>query len=383
MKKLLNFHDYRQAAKRKLPRFLFEYIDRGSEDEHAICNLHNSFSNIRLTPKILQGIDNPDLSTQYFNKNYNIPLIIAPTALAGIVAVDGEVKLARSAGKLGIPFTVSTQSVTTIEDIRQNAAETELWFQLYMWRNRKLTQTLLERVWNTGVSTLMVTVDTPISPKREYNQKNGFSIPFRPSLRSILDILGAPHWLFFVLLQLYKRNGMPSYGHYPEEFRHNIMSVSQNEELRIEDKLNWSDVEKLRTTWKGQIILKGILSPNDAQKALALGMDGIVVSAHGGRNFDSAVTPIDVLEPIIDKMGEKLAIFADSGVRRGSDIAKLLSFGVKAVLLGRAPLWGLAGQDEKGSMIILQLLIEELQQTMIMLGCKNIEDLPMSRNAQK
>lgn len=373
--KLHNFYDFRAYARKKLPRLLFEYIDRGTEDEIALTELRQSLDSVRFVPEVLSGLETVQTDFMFAEKTHALPLVIAPTALAGLVSFDGEVKLARAAERARIPFTISTQSVTPVEHIRAGVPDADLWFQLYVWKNRALTDQLLDRVWASGVTTLVITADTPVSPNREYNLKNGFSIPFRPSIRAGLDVATHPRWFFRVLLPYLRSGGMPSYGHYPQDFRHNVTSSVQSQDLQLENLLNWNDVAELRKKWRGEIIVKGILSVNDAQKARAIGADGIVVSAHGGRNLDIAVTPLDVLGQVVEALNNRLAVFVDSGVRRGSDVLKLLSYGAKAVFIGRAPLWGLAAADEQGADAMIAILAMELQKAMTMLGRVSINDL--------
>jgi len=246
MNALQNFDDFRARAKRRLPRMLFEYIDRGSEDEQALRALRAGLDAIRLTPRVLTGMDAPDTRCHYLGQTSPLPLVIAPTALAALVCHDGEAKLARAAGRAGLPYTVATQSVTTIEAIRAAAPDATLWFQLYLWQDRQQSYALLERVRGAGVATLVVTVDTPIAPNREYNVKNGFSVPFRVSAQAVADVLCHPAWFVGVLLRYLCRDGMPSYGHYPKAFRHNILSAAQSRALALENRLTWEDVQRLR-----------------------------------------------------------------------------------------------------------------------------------------
>lgn len=370
-----NFHDYRALARRRLPKGLFEYIDRGTENEVAIRALRESLDAVQLEPKALTGHAARDFSTELFGRSYSMPLVIAPTALAGLVAHDGETKLARAAAKAGIPFCVSTQSITTVEEILDRAPGANVWFQLYMWRDRTLTQALLDRVASCGVTTLVVTADTPTGPNREYNMRNGFGMPMRPSVRAGIDLALHPGWLMRVMLAYLRTSGMPSYGHYPAEHRVAITGAPSGEAVQLEPRLNWDDVVALRRTWKGEIVVKGLLSVADAEKAVELGADAVVVSTHGGRNVDSAPTTARVLPQIADAVGHKVTVLADSGVQRGSDALKYIALGAKAVLMGRLPLYGLAGGDEAGAEAILAMLKREMDLTMCMLGLEKPSEL--------
>lgn len=370
MPQLLNARDYRDAARRYLPRALFEYIDRGTEDELGLDKLRRSLEAMDLVPSILTGHAERDLKTSVLGQEIDMPLVIAPTALAGLVAHDGEVKLARAAARLGIPVCISTQSVTTVEEVRAGAPDARLWFQLYMWKDRKLSQALLERVEQAGATTLVVTADTPVGPKREYNNRNGFAIPLRYSARAGLDVARHPRWLFGVLLRYLLSTGMPTYGHYPEEFRTAVTRPAVAEAVRLENLLNWDDMRQLRRWWKGKLVVKGVLSVPDAVKSLEAGADGIVVSSHGARNLDAAPAPADVLAPIAQAVGQRLDVLADSGVMRGSDALKYIGLGAKAVLIGRLPLWGLAAGGEAGAAGLLAMLKTEIDLTLTMLGLR-------------
>lgn len=374
MSSLLNFSDYREQARKCLPRALFEYIDRGCEDEQALSRIRTRLQQLTLTPSLLTGVDRPQLASTLLGQALDMPLVIAPTALAGLVSYQGEIKLAQSAHDLGIPFCVSTQSVTTVETIRQQVPDALLWFQLYVWKDRNLTHELLERVQAAQVECLVITADTPVSPKREYNVRNGFAVPLRPSPRLLLDVLRHPSWLAAVWLHQWLASGVPSYGHYPEQFRSAVTGHSVHEAVRLENRLTWKDIRQLRQWWRGRLVIKGVLSPEDARIARDEGADAIVVSAHGGRNLDIAPAPIDVLPAIADAVRGELQIIADSGVTRGSDILKYLACGADAVMVGRLPLWGLAAAGQQGANDILQMLREEMESSMKLLGWHCIND---------
>ncbi|MCC9624471.1 alpha-hydroxy-acid oxidizing protein [Thalassospira sp. MA62] len=371
---LLNADDYRALAKRYLPKGLFEYIDRGTEAELAMSDIRRSLDQIRFSPSVLRGHPACDLTTCYLGQSRPTPLVVAPTALAGLVAHDGETKLARAAARLGVPFCVSTQSVTAIDDIRNGAPDADLWLQLYVWKNRDLTWGLLERALYAGASTLVITVDTPLSPKRDYNQRNGFGVPFVPSLRGITDMLTHPRWLMSVMLPYLLGTGMPTYAHYPNAFKTAVTRNAVAEDVKIESAISWDDIAEIRSRWPGKIIIKGILRPQDAVKSLEHDIDGIVVSAHGGRNFDVAPAPADVLPEIVQAVGDQMVVMADSGVRRGSDVLKYLSLGSQAVMVGRLPLYGLAAGGEQGAHDILAMLVDEMHSNLVFAGAKTLDE---------
>lgn len=376
MAALLNADDFRRRARRVLPRGLFEYIDRGTEDELALRRLRSSLDAVTLTPSVLTGHRARSMATTLFSRDLSAPLVVAPTALAGIVSHDGEARLARAAAAVGIPFCVSTQSVTTIETIRAGAPDAELWFQLYVWQDRALTDRLLDRVAAAGCDCLVLTADTAVTPNREYNRRNGFSVPFQPSLRSVVDGLLHPRWLVGVFGRTWWGGGIPTYGHYPDAYRSSVTRPAMADAVRLDGSIDWSDVARLRDRWQGRLIVKGVLSVEDALKAITAGADGIVVSAHGGRNLDCLPSPADCLQEIAEACAGRIAVLADSGVRRGTDVLKYLALGAAAVQVGRLPLWGLAAGGEAGAVAILRLLLQEMDTAMGLLGIREPRELP-------
>lgn len=372
---LLNVEDARRLARRRLPRGLFEYLDRGTEDEVSIAGNRAGLDAIRLTPFALEDVSRRTQDTVLFGTPQPCPLVIAPTAVAGLMSYDGEVAMARAAKAHGIPFCVSTQSMTSIETIARDSGA-RLWFQLYVWKNRARTFALLDRAAGAGADTLVLTVDTAVSPKREYNQRNGFGIPLKPSVRAGIDVLCHPRWFADVFLRTLRTTGMPTYAHYPDEFRTALGRAVVGDEISLATDVSWKDVAALRAHWKGRLILKGILRASDATRAIAHGVDGIVVSNHGARNLDCAPHPAHILPAIVAAAGGRLTVLADSGVRRGSDIAKYLALGADGVLVGRAPLYGLAAAGTPGASRVIELLRAELDTTMALLGVTRLDQLP-------
>jgi len=369
----LNIDDLRAVARRRLPKGIFEYVDRGTEDEISLRGNRQAFDAVKLAPSVLVDVSGRSQEVDVFGRRQAMPLVIAPTAAAGLMWHDGDVQLARAAAQADIPFCVSTQSMTTIEKIGETGAH--LWFQLYVWRDRKLTHALIDRARDAGAETLVLTADTVVSPKREYNQHNGFGIPLKPSLRGAIDVASHPRWLLSVLFRALMTEGVPTYVHYPAEFRTAITRVASSDALKLADNVKWEEVTELRRRWPGRLIIKGVLRANDAQKAVNCGVDGIVVSNHGARNLDIAPSPIDVLPRIVDKVGDRLVVLADSSVRRGSDVVKLLALGAHAVLVGRSVLFGLAASGEAGATHALELLKAEIDNTMALLGQTTVSQL--------
>jgi L-lactate dehydrogenase (cytochrome) len=371
---LLNVEDARRAAKRRLPHGLFEYLDRGSEDELSISSNRRELDAIRLAPSVLVDVSQRSLEAKILGHSQPLPLVIAPTAMAGLVWHDGEIALAKAAARAGIPFCVSTQSITSVERIAAESGA-KLWFQLYVWKNRQRTLALIDSAWAAGAETLVLTVDTAVGPNREYNLRNGFGIPLKASVRAGIDLMLHPRWTASVMLRSLIASGVPTYAHYPEEFRTKLGRSSLSDELSLATDVTWEDVRLLRQRWKGKLILKGILRVDDALTALSHGVDAIVVSNHGARNLDCAPGPTEVLPAIVAAIGGRMEILADSGVRRGADIARFLALGASGVLIGRATLYGVAIGGDEGAGRVLDLLTHELNVTMGMLGARNLADL--------
>lgn len=371
----LDFHEARKRAQSFLPKALFQYIDRGTESETAISYLHEKFDRRRVIPQVLRPVLSPDTTTSYFGASCKSPFIIAPTALAGLVRYNGEVIMARAAQQAGIPFVVATQSSTSVEKIREGAPDADLWFQLYVWKDRTETYKLLDRVLACGIKTLVLTVDTPSSPKKVHNIRNGFSVPLQPSFKLLSDLIKHPRWLFSVMGRYAVSSGLPSYANYPGDVTRDITKSVRDPRFELDMVLDTDFVKKLRDRWPHRLVIKGIMALEDAAAAFELGADGVVISAHGGRNIDSAVAPLDVLEKIRAFAGAKKTIFADSGVRRGSDIAKLLAVGADAVFLGRAPLYGLAADSQRGVATMLRQLSDELTSFMAFSGAPDLNAL--------
>lgn len=373
-RRFLDFAEARARARAFLPRALFDYIDHGTEGETALVALRQGFDACRVVPRVLRSVSAPDIGACVLGQRRRTPFIVAPTALAGLVRHDGEVQMARAAGRAGMPFCVATQSSTSIEAIAERAAGAELWFQLYVWRDRAETWRLLDRVAAQGVTVLLLTVDTPASPKKVHNLRNGFGIPLRPSLRLALDLITHPAWTLGVMGRYWCRGGLPSYAHYPGAATR-ITGALADPRLALDATLDADFLTELRRRWPGQLILKGVLAPEDAVMAFQAGCNAVVVSSHGGRNHDGAISPLEALPAIRRAVGQGVTIIADSGVQRGSDAAKLLAAGADAVMLGRAPLYGLASAGEPGAATILGILCDELGAFLTFSGAQDLGEL--------
>lgn len=373
-KQALNIDDLRRLARRRLPRGIFEYIDRGAEDEIGLSRLRQAFDAAIFVPHVLVDVSSIDLSTKVLGKAQSLPIAIAPTAAAGLTWHDGEIALARAASNAGIPFCIATESITQLERIVA-AVTGQVWFQLYLWRDRTLAHSLIERARAAGIETLVVTVDTVVAPNREYNVRNGFAVPIKASLQGAVDLLLHPRWLWGVLGTYVRKGGMPVYEHYPPEHRSKITRRAASERVQLAADVTWQEVAELRRLWRGKLILKGVLAADDATKAADAGVDAIVVSSHGGRNLDGAIPPLWALPRIAEAVGWRVEVMADSGVRRGTDVLKLLALGARSVLVGRATLYGTAVGGEAGAARALEILRAEMTTALAFLGCPAVAGL--------
>jgi (S)-mandelate dehydrogenase len=369
-----NISDLRDIALKRVPRGLFEFMDRGTEDEISLKNNRTVFDRLRFRPRTLVDVSKRTQDTTIFGVKHKMPLIIAPTGVAGLMWYEGELALARAARAAGIPFTLATGSMTAMERVADEAGG-ELWFQLYMWPDRSMSHELVERAKAAGYKALIVTVDGVSSGNREYNIRNGFTIPFTFSTRNVFDMVTHPRWLVGTMLRYLATTGMPMYANYPASAKAKMTRGPMGRSGLRTDSISWSDLDALRKIWPHKLIVKGILDPQDAVKAVDHGADGIGVSNHGGRNLDGIVSPIEVLPEIVDAVGKRATVFMDSGIRRGSDVVKALALGANAVMVGRSTLYGVAAGGEAGASRALQIYRDEIHRNMALLGCNTVNEL--------
>ena len=373
--RLLNIADLRERARRRLPKGFFEFIERGAEDDRAITNNRTAFERYLLRPKVLRDVSRRSLASDILGKPSTMPLVMAPTGAAGLMWHNGEIALAKAAAAAGVPFTLSTASLTSIERIAAEAPG-RLWFQLYMWPDRSMSHDLVKRVQAAGFEALMVTLDTAVAPNRECNVRNGFMLPFRVNRRNALDIALHAPWVYSVILRYLLTTGMPRFENFPEVLQRSLTDAPKGRSaLPKNDALTWEDLRTLRQIWKGPLIVKGILHPDDAHAAVACGADAVIVSNHGGRNLDASIPPLFALPDIVERVGHRAEVFMDGGVMRGSDVIKALALGAKAVLVGRAPLWGVAVAGQAGAARALEILAEESLRVLGQLGCARVDEL--------
>jgi isopentenyl diphosphate isomerase/L-lactate dehydrogenase-like FMN-dependent dehydrogenase len=286
----------------------------------------------------------------------------------------GELELARAAKAAGIPFSLATGSITGMEKVAEQVGGT-LWMQLYMWADRKLSHQVVRRAAAAGFEALLVTVDGVVAGNREYNKRNGYSVPFKYNSKNTLDVLSHPGWMINVLGRYIANGGMPSRENFPDELNGKITSAYGGTKESRSDSLSWDDLKDLRDIWTGKLVVKGVMHPDDAEKALEYGVDGVIVSNHGGRNCDVAPSPIEVLPDIVKAVGDRTTIIFDSGIRRGSDVVKALALGAKMVLIGRSTLYGTAAGGEAGATRALDIYRGEISRTMAQITCNKISEI--------
>jgi len=366
--------DFREAARRRLPRFLFEYIDGGSYAEQTLRRNVADLADIALRQRVLRDVSALDLSTELFGEKLALPVALAPIGLAGLNARRGERQAVRAAETAGIPFTLSTVGACTIGEVAA-AASKPFWFQLYMILDRGFMKELMAQAVAAGCSTLVFTVDMPVPGSRYRDYHTGLAgapglkgaawraaqAALRPGWAWDVGLWGRPHTLGNVAPVLQGRTGI-------EDFFAWMRS-------NFDPSINWRDLDFIRSEWNGPLVIKGILDPDDAREAAELGADGIVVSNHGGRQLDGVLSTARALPPIADAVGDRLTVLADGGVRSGLDVARLLALGAKGVLLGRAWAWALAAGGEAGITKMLGVIEAELRIAMALTGTTRISEI--------
>jgi len=371
----LTVEDWRQAARRTLPRFVFDYVDGAAEDECSLRANRSAFDELEWVPRVLRDVSDIDATVTVFGRRWAAPMATAPTGLNGLVRPGGDIALARAARDAGVPFILSTASNDRLEAVREAAPDAELWLQLYVMQASGTTEQLLDRARAANCGALVLTVDVPVSGLRERDLRNGFRVPFRMSPRLLLDLLRHPGWALRQGLA-----GQPQFVNLVQNPGQPMSPAAQAALLKrvMDPSLDWQWLANLRRRWQGPLLLKGVLHHADARHAVEHGVDGLIVSNHGGRQLDGAIAPLRALPAVLDAVGGRLPVLLDSGVRRGGDIAKALALGASAVLLGRPLLYGLAAAGEDGAGAVLSQLADELHRVMVLLGAP---DLPALRQA--
>ncbi|NSZ18729.1 FMN-dependent L-lactate dehydrogenase LldD [Agrobacterium vitis] len=363
--------DYREAARRRLPPFLFHYIDGGAYSEHTMRRNIDDLADLALRQRVLKSVGTVDISTTLFDEELSMPVVLAPVGLTGMYARRGEVQAARAAEKKGIPLTLSTVSVCPIEEV-QAAISRPIWFQLYVLRDRGFMKNALERAWAAGIRKLVFTVDMPVPGARYRDAHSGMSGP-NASARRLIQAVMHPTWAIDVGL-LGKPHDLGNVSAYRQQ-KTNLADYVGWLGENFDPSIGWKDLEWIRDFWKGPMIIKGILDPEDAKDAVRFGADGIVVSNHGGRQLDGVLSSARALPAIAAAVKGDLTILADSGIRSGLDVVRMIAQGADGVLIGRAFVYALAAAGQAGVENLLDLFAKEMRVAMTLTGARSIAEI--------
>jgi L-lactate dehydrogenase (cytochrome) len=371
MKTVTCIEDLRQLARHRVPRAFFEYADRGSYNEETLRANRADMEAIKLRQRVLVDVSERNLATTIVGQDAAAPLVLAPIGLCGMQHGNGEILAAEAANEAGIPFTLSTMSICSIEDVAQ-ATGKPFWFQLYVIRDRSFSKDILERARAANCSVLVLTVDLQVLGQRHRDIKNGMTVPPQLSLSNIVDIAGKPTWAWSILKG--KRKTFANIAGHVKGMD-NIKQLAQWTNQQFDPALNWKDVEWIKSIWPGKLIIKGILDVDDAKTAVKLGADAIVVSNHGGRQLDGAPSSISALPAIADAVGSDIEVLFDGGVRTGADILRALGLGARACLIGRAYIYGLGAGGKAGVAKAIDVLKNELSVAMALTGTNRVTDV--------
>ncbi|BFO56536.1 alpha-hydroxy acid oxidase [Acidovorax sacchari] len=366
--------DLRTVARRRVPRMFYDYADSGSYTESTYRANSEDFQRIRLRQRVAVNMENRTTRTTMVGQDVAMPVAIAPTGLTGMQHADGEILGARAARAFGVPFTLSTMSICSIEDVAEHAGP-GFWFQVYVMRDRDFVERLIDRAKAAGVSALQVTLDLQILGQRHKDIKNGLSTPPRPTLANLLDLATKPRWCAG-MLGTKRRSFGNIVGH--AKGVGDLSSLSSWTAEQFDPRLNWRDIEWIKKRWGGKLILKGIMDADDARLAVETGADAIVVSNHGGRQLDGAPSSIHALPPIVDAVGRDIEVWMDGGIRGGQDVLKAWALGARGTLIGRSFLYGLGAFGEAGVTRALQIIHKELDITMAFCGHTDIHRVDRS-----
>ncbi len=360
--------DLRDIARRRLPRFVYDYVDGGAEDERTLAHNRDAFRRLRFSPRTLVDVSRRDLSTRILGAPSAMPAAVGPTGLNGLAWRDGDLELARAAAAAGLPFVMSTVSMSLVEDVAREAPG-RLWLQAYVFSERRITEAIVRRALDAGFECLVLTSDFPVAGKRERDLRSGLLPRQALTLATRLDMLMHPRWVAAVATR------RPRFVNVERELGPGRDVNAFVGHGMFDPAFSWDDLKRFRDLWPRKLLLKGVLRVDDAERAVAAGCDGIVLSNHGGRQLDGAVSGLDVLPDVARALGGRASLFVDGGVRRGSDIAKAVALGAEGVLLGRAPVFGLAAGGRAGVARALEILADELDRTLALTGCRSPAEL--------
>ncbi|MDC3162722.1 alpha-hydroxy-acid oxidizing protein [Candidatus Pelagibacter sp.] len=371
-----NFEDFRKLAKKKLPSPIFHYIDGGADDEVTLNRNTNAFNDCDLVPNILASVGEPDLSTTLFGRKIDMPLFLSPTAMQSLYTPEGDKASARAAEKFGTMYSMSTMASFSIEEIANISSGPKL-FQLYVHKDQSITDDLIDRCRRANFDGLCLTVDTLVAGNRERDHRTGFTTPPKLTLESLLSFAMRPEWVFKYLTN--KKFELANIKHKTDKGTNIAKSVIDYINEQYDPKMNWKDAEYCIKRWNGPFALKGVMSVEDAKRAIDIGCTAIMISNHGGRQLDGSRSPFDQVKAISDAVGDKLEIILDGGIRRGTHVLKALAAGATACSFGKAFLFSLGAGGQKGVERLLDNMQKEIRRNMILMGCKKIEDLDASK----
>ena len=364
--------DLRKMAKRRVPRMFYDYADSGSWTESTYRSNEAAFQKIKFHQRVAVNMENRSLETTMIGEKVHMPVAIAPTGLTGMQHADGEILAARAAEKFGVPFTLSTMSICSIEDVAEHTSR-PFWFQLYVMKDKPFVEKLISRAKAARCSALVITLDLQILGQRHKDLKNGLSSPPKPTPRNLMNLATKPYWCWN-MLHTKRRYFGNIVGHVTGV--DDMSSLSSWTSQQFDPALSWDDVAWIKDKWGGKIILKGIMEPEDARLAVKSGADALIVSNHGGRQLDGALPTIEALPAIVDAVGnDNIEIFLDSGVRSGQDVIRAVAMGARGVFIGRAFLYGLGAMGEAGVTKALEIIYNEADITMAFCGLRNIKDV--------
>ncbi|RKK03554.1 L-lactate dehydrogenase [Pseudoroseomonas wenyumeiae] len=371
MPTVTNIEDLRHVARRRIPRAIFDYADRGSYDEASLRANREDLQALKLRQRVMIDVSDRNTATTMLGEPVTMPVGIAPTGLTGLFHADGEILGCRAAHAFGVPFTLSTMSICSIEDVA-GAVDKPFWFQLYVMRDRGFSRSLVERAIAAKCSALVLTLDLQIQGQRHNDIKNGLAVPPKLTLRNMLDVATKPLWAMKVLQG--KRKSFGNLADAPGA-KEGLNTLSHWIAGQFDPSLSWKDVEWIRSIWPGKLILKGVLDVDDARIAASMGADAMVVSNHGGRQLDGAPSSISVLPSIVEAVGDQTEIMMDGGVRSGQDVLKALALGAKSCLIGKAWLYGLAAGGQQGVTQALEVIRKELDISMALTGTRDVREV--------
>jgi L-lactate dehydrogenase (cytochrome) len=371
MKAFPSIEDLRQRARRRVPKMFFDYAEAGSYNQETLRANRADFERIKLRQRILVDVDKRDTSTTIMGEQVALPFALAPIGLGGMMYGDGEILACRAAQAAGIPYTLSTMSINSIEDVAA-AVDKPFWFQLYVMRDRGFIKELIQRAAAAKCSALMLTVDLQVLGQRHDDVRNGLTVPPEIKLKNVIDIATKPAWALSILKGKRKTFGNLA-GHV--KGMENINSLAQWTASQFDPTLSWKDVEWIKSQWPGKLFLKGILDVEDARIAAKTGVAAISVSNHGGRQLDGAPSAIAALPRIVDAVGSEVEVMMDSGIRTGADMVRALALGARSLIIGRSYIYGLGAGGEAGVARAIEILGRELDVTMALCGVKSVRDI--------